>query len=164
VPQSRVHTGLRAGTAQFLGNSLHAAASSGPSRLYAWGPGPLCCSGSPCPLCPLQTDLFFLALRPREAHACLRHRSYFHRAGHTKSLPATPLLAELPSILESVRKAAVSHAQLQCLAGSAGPRPPPGSRHPEGSPGSGLGLWPCLWGDGSPSFSPFSSPASPAKS
>lgn len=57
----------------------------------------------------------------------------FPRVGYTSSPPATPLLAE-QSILESAGNAAVSHRQLQGLAGSTGPRPPPGSQHPEGSP------------------------------
>lgn len=77
------------------------------------------------------------------------------------SPPATPILAEQPSILESVRKAAVSHTQLQCLAGGAGPRPPPRSQHRDSSH---LRLWPCLWGDKSPFFFPSFSPASPVKS
>lgn len=76
------------------------------------------------------------------------------------SPPATPILAE-QSILESVRKAAVSHTQLQRLAGWAGPRPPPRSQHRDSSR---LRLWPCLWGDESPFIFPCFSPASPVKS
>lgn len=45
--QRGVHAGLQAGAAQGMGNSLRATASNRPSRLRAWGPGPLCCSGSP---------------------------------------------------------------------------------------------------------------------